>query len=312
MPATHVPVLLEEVIKFLDPKPNQNFIDGTLGDGGHAEAILERIGPEGKLLGFDLDEQALKTARERLKQFEERLILVRKNFSNMAEAARETNFPKADGILLDLGLRAAELEESGQGFSFERDEPLDMRFGGVSPSILFGAREETAADVINNRSAEELQKIFRDYGEERLAREIAAAIVERRQEKAFATTTDLREIILAVYRAKLKSKKEIPWIGGIHPATKVFQALRIEVNKELQNLRQALEAAPDLLAPHGRIAVISFHSLEDRIVKRAFRDDSRIKALTKKPITPSEAEIARNRRARSAKLRVAEYRGFSF
>lgn len=295
----HVPVLQEEVITLLTPKPGKHAIDGTLGDGGHAEKILERTSPDGKLLGIDLDPRALATAKKRLAKFGSRFLPVQGNFSGMEELAEREKFPKPSSILLDLGLRTAELEQSGRGFSFKRDEPLDMRFDPESPY--------TAARIVNNSSKVELATIFRSFGEEPLAEQIAEEIFFQRKKEPIVTSGRLAEIILSVYRHKLKSKKEIPWIGGLHPATRTFQALRIRTNDELEHLRAALPIALSMLCPGGRIAVISFHSLEDRIVKRFFKEQGQnIKILTKRPITPREEEIKQNPASRSAKLRVAE------
>lgn len=307
MVAYHVPVLQEEVITLLAPKSGEHAIDGTLGDGGHAEKILEATGPKGKLLGIDLDPRALETARKRLAKFGSRFSSVQGNFSSMEELATRENFENPSIILLDLGLRTAELETSGRGFSFKRDEPLDMRF---DPSGL-----QTAGSIVNDSSREELEKILRLFGEEPLAREIVGAIVLERKRDPITTTGQLLEIVLSAYRKKLKSKKEIPWIGGLHPATRTFQALRIRTNDELEHLRAVLPQATRLLRPLGRLAVISFHSLEDRIVKRFFKESSSTKVsddrqvlriLTKRPIVPSEEEIKQNPASRSAKLRVAE------
>lgn len=291
----------------LNPQPNENTIDGTLGDGGHAEKILDATGPKGKLLGIDLDPRALETARKRLAKFGSRFSSVQGNFSSMEELAMRENFEHPSIILLDLGLRTAELEASGRGFSFKRDEPLDMRF---DPSGL-----HTAGRIVNDSSREELEKILHLFGEEPLAREIVGAIVSRRKRDPITTTGQLSEIVLSVYRKKLKSKKDIPWIGGLHPATRTFQALRIKTNDELEHLRATLPQAVRLLGKGGRLAVISFHSLEDRIVKRFFKESSSTKVsddrqvlriLTKRPIVPSEEEIKQNPASRSAKLRVAE------
>lgn len=303
----HVPVLAKEVIELLNPQKGENAIDGTLGDGGHAEKILEATGPKGKLLGIDLDPRALETARKRLAKFGSRFSSVQGNFSSMEELAARENFENPSIILLDLGLRTAELEASGRGFSFKRDEPLDMRF---DPSGL-----HTAGRIVNDSSREELEKILNLFGEEPLAREIVGAIVLERKRDPITTTGQLSEIVLSAYRKKLKSKKEIPWIGGLHPATRTFQALRIRTNDELEHLRAVLPQAIRLLRPLGRLAVISFHSLEDRIVKRFFKESSSTKVsddrptlriLTKRPIVPSEEEIKQNPASRSAKLRVAE------
>lgn len=293
----HVPVLKEEALALLNPQKNENAIDGTIGDGGHGEAILEAIGPKGKLLGIDLDPKALETAKERLRRFEKRAILAQGNFSAMEEIAARVGFPTPDLILLDLGLRTAELESSGRGFSFKRDEPLDMRFDPENPA--------TASHIVNQSSKNELIAVFRSFGEEPLANEIAEGIISERKKNPIVRTNQLSEIILSAYRMKLKSKKEIPWIGGLHPATRIFQALRIRTNDELEHLRGALPQIKRLLKAGGRGAIISFHSLEDRIVKRFLKAQGNdIKILTKKPLIPDLEEIEKNPAARSAKLRV--------
>lgn len=293
----HVPVLEKEVLELLNPKTNEHAIDGTIGDGGHAQMILERTGPKGKLLGIDLDPRALETARKRLEKFGKRVTLTQGNFSSLEELAARENFENASIILLDLGLRTAELETSGRGFSFKRDESLDMRF---DPS-----QSVTAAHIINQASKEELMTILRAFGEEPLAAQIAEGIVSERKKEAIVRTGQLSEIVLSAYRRKLKSKKDIPWIGGIHPATRTFQALRIRTNDELEHLRAALPQTLRMLKPGGRLAVISFHSLEDRIVKRFFKENKdSINALNKKPLVASREEVSNNPASRSAKLRV--------
>lgn len=299
MHKTHYPVLKEEVLNLLRPLPDTNAIDGTLGDGGHSEEILRKISPKGRLLGIDLDPRALEFAAGRLEAFGKRFIAAQGNFSSMEELSAANNFPEPSSILLDLGLRTAELEESGRGFSFKRDEPLDMRFDPASPV--------TAAHLVNDLSEEELESVLRSFGEEPLAAQIAGEIVLQRRKEPIVTSGRLSEIVLSVYRKKLKSKKEIPWIGGLHPATRTFQALRIRTNDELEHLRAALPQAVRMLRPGGRLAIISFHSLEDRIVKRFFKEQgANLKILTKRPVVPGEEEIKENPPSRSAKLRVAE------
>jgi 16S rRNA (cytosine1402-N4)-methyltransferase len=298
----HSPVLVKEVLNYLNPQPNQNFIDCTIGDGGHAIAVLERLGPKGRLLGIDLDPEAIKDAQARLSaaNFQDRVILVNDNFKNLASIVAQYNFFPVQGVLLDLGFSSSTLER-GRGFSFEKDEPLDMRFNPKE-------ERETAAAIVNRWSESQLTMILKEYGEEPLANQIAKAIVIRRKKERILTSQQLSEIVLEVYRKKLKSKKKIPWIGGIHPATRTFQALRITVNEELQNLQEVLPKAIEVLELGGRLAVISFHSLEDKIVKNFFKDENEksLEIITKKPIIPSEEEIKINPRARSAKLRVAE------
>ncbi len=306
----HIPVLPNEITDLLQPKPNQNFIDCTLGDAGHAEMILGKTSPNGKLLGIDADPESLLRAKQYLYQFGERVVYARDNFVNLTKIVAENNFGPVNGILLDLGWSSPQFSERGRGFSFEKDEPLDMRYQGKSESQNPKSETtiETASEIVNHYHEEELARIFKTYGEENLSKEIAAAIVASRKKQPIERTSQLVEIILEVYQKKLHSTKQIPWIGGLHPATKVFQALRIEVNHELEILQQALPQAVEILCSGGHLAVISFHSLEDRIVKHYFTSiqNKLIKLVNKKPITASEEEIKRNPRARSAKLRVVE------
>ncbi|MEK7131203.1 MAG: 16S rRNA (cytosine(1402)-N(4))-methyltransferase RsmH [Patescibacteria group bacterium] len=292
----HEPVLLKEILESLDLKPNDNVVDCTLGDAGHSEAMLEKISPNGKLLGIELDAEAVLRAKGFLYRFENRAILVRNNFTNLKKIIDESNFGPVNAILMDLGWSSPQFAERGRGFSFQTDEPLDMRYSTTE--------KETAADIVNNGGEQELANIFKNFGEEKLNKEIAKAIVNYRKSKKLEKTGELTEIILQVYRTKLHSDKEIPWIGGLHPATKVFQALRMEVNHELENLKLALPQAVDLLTSGGRLAVITFHSLEDRIVKHYFKSNKQIKLINKKPIIATEAEVVANPKARSAKLRV--------
>lgn len=302
----HVPVLLTEVIDSLQLKSGMNVADCTLGDAGHSEAMLQKTSPDGKLLGVDADPESLLRAKQYLYDFGEpslpagrRVTFVRDNFVHLKEIISRENFFSIDAILMDLGWSSSQFAERGRGFSFEKDEPLDMRYGGDGP---------TAAEILNTYSQKELDLIFKNYGEEKLAKEIAASIVLRRGVAPLKTTSELVEMVLTVYRGKLHSTKEIPWVGGIHPATKVFQALRIAVNKELDVLKETLPQAISVLAPGGRLAVITFHSLEDRIVKHFFQaeENKTLKIITKKPITASAAELEANPSARSAKLRVIE------
>ena len=311
----HEPVMIKEVIEEMNPQPNENFIDCTLGNAGHTIGILKRTAPDGlpakagakrlragKILAFELDKKAIEEARQRLQSLsnsgEEDLLsrveIINDNFRNIKKYAGK--LPKIDGILADLGLRSGQIEESGKGFSFQKDEPLDMRFGGQGTS---------ASEIVNTYTTDELSDIFRKYGEEKNHRHIAKAIRQARKKKPIKTTGELVEIILEFYRRKLHSKKEVPWIGGIHPATRVFQALRIEANDELGALEQLLKEGVEILSPEGRIGIISYHSLEDRVVKRFYRTSPHLVAKTKKPIIPGEEEVQKNRRARSAKLRVA-------
>jgi len=296
----HVPVLLEEVIENLDLKGTSNVIDCTLGDAGHSEKILERI-QEGKLLGIDADVEAVLRAKQFLYRFEDQVVFVRNNFVNLKSIVEKNDF-KPNAILMDLGWSTPQFKERGRGFSFEGNEPLDMRYEEGNVEL------QTASELLNELSKDELEKIFREFGEEKFGDAIADKIVEKRKEKEFKTTSDLVEIVLRVYREKLKSDKEIPWVGGTHPSTKVFQALRIAVNKELEVLKSVLPDAVEVLEPGGRLAVITFHSLEDRIVKHFFQSIGGKEGviITKKPITASVEELKNNPSARSAKLRVFE------
>jgi 16S rRNA (cytosine1402-N4)-methyltransferase len=307
----HTPVLLEEVIKYLDPKSNQNFIDGTIGAGGHAEKILEKTGPNGKLIGFDMNPESINQAKKRLKKYKNRVFLYQSNYSKIERVTYEqSRIHKISGILLDLGISSFQLESKSGGFSFKISGILDMRFGGSE-------QELTAEEIVNKWPEKELVNILQNYGEERYSKTIAAEIVKTRKIKHILKTNELVEIIESVYSNKPKPKR-------IHPATKTFQALRIAVNDELNSLRRTLPQALNILSSKGRIAVISFHSLEDRIVKQFFRQETKaclcppefpvcrcahkkqLTILTKKVITPSLEETKQNSRARSAKLRVAE------
>ncbi len=298
----HVSVLVKDVIKLLDPKLGENFIDCTLGNGGHALAIIERLGTNGRFLGIDADEEAIKVTKLQIDNLQfsiKEAIIIKDNFINLKSIIQKNNFVPIHGILFDLGMRSEQLEESGRGFSFLRDELLDMRFDKEGDY-------ETAATILNSAQGEDLERIFRKFGEEKFSKDIAENIVSVRKKSKIATTSELVALILSVYRRRLHSKKEVPWIhGGIHPATRVFQALRIATNHELENLEKVLPDAVDLLTPGGRIAVISFHSLEDRIVKHFLRNRQDLKILTKKPIMPQDEETEINPRSRSAKLRVA-------
>ena len=309
----HIPVLLPEVIDALQLKPGMNVVDGTLGDGGHAEAILKRTAPTGKLLGIDADPESILRAKKFLHTYENRTLFVRDNFVGLADIVAKEGLGLVHGVILDLGWSTPQFEERRRGFSFLKpDEPLDMRYD-KRRQCAHQVRGEfyepcTAASIVNNTPEGELAKIFKEYGEEALAKDIAAAIIRKREEYEIETVQDLVNIVLGVYRRKLKSKKDIPWIGGLHPATKVFQALRIAVNDELEALEEALPQAIKVLSPGGRLAVITFHSLEDRMVKHTFKkaDQKTIRIITKKPIVPEPAEVGTNPRAGSAKLRVAE------
>jgi 16S rRNA (cytosine1402-N4)-methyltransferase len=290
---THIPVLLNEVLQCLDPQPNQNFIDCTLGFGGHTIALLEKIKPNGKILGIEWDNEKLKIENEKLKM-EERLKIVNDSYVNLREIVQRENFGSIDSILLDLGLSSWEISDSGRGFSFQKDEPLDMRFFANAQNDI------TARRIVNGWSEEELVRIFREYGQERFAKNIASNLVKIRKQQAIETTFQLVEVIQKSFPRSYK-------FGKAHFATRVFQALRIAVNDELRNLEKVLPQALEILKPGGKVAVISFHSLEDRLVKVFFREQVKlhqISLLTKKPLTPSLREIKDNPRSRSAKLRA--------
>ena len=294
MSIDHIPVMLKEVINYLDLEPGQTVIDGTVGLGGHALAMLERISPNGKLLGLDKDQANLKRAKLNLAPYKKQLTLVHDSYLNLKQIAYDQRYYPADAILLDLGFSSVHIEDSTRGFSFQHEGILDMRYDTD--------QELNASTILKTWSAEDLEKIFRQYGEERHARKIAQSIVQERTNLGDAIpTATLVEIIIRAVPGREKYNK-------IHPATRVFQALRIAVNNELNTLEQALPQVLGTLKPGGRLAVISFHSLEDRIVKQMFKkfDGTKIKIITKKPVVPTEEEVKKNPRARSAKLRVAE------
>ena len=301
----HSPVLLNEVLANLELNKKRVVVDATVGLAGHSKAMLEKMPKNGKLIAFDADKEHVKLAKKRLRKYSSQVTVIHANFSELEEKIAAQRCRGIDAILFDLGLASPHVDNPERGFSFMHEGPLDMRFD-VS-------QELTAAEVINNYSEKELVRIFQEYGEERFARKIARAIVARRKTRKFKTTKELARLI----------EKTVARQSRIHPATRVFQALRIEVNNELQSLKSALEQALKLLRPGGRIAVISYHSLEDRIVKRFFKEQAleyinlpeeettrmlkpQLKIITKKPILPSDEEIIENPRARSAKLRVAE------
>lgn len=290
MARAHQPVMVTEVLEALTIKPNGLYVDGTIGGGGHAGEIVSRL-EKGFLIGLDCDPTALEIARIQLKSFEDRVRLIHANFSRLAAVLDELGIAQVDGILLDLGVSLTQLDTAQRGLSFRLEGPLDMR--------LDPAQELRAADLLNSLDETELAKIFRTYGEERWAMRIARNIVRERRFTSIETTLDLVQIIERSIPAAVRRKSRI------HPATRVFQALRIAVNNELENLRQALETGCARLAPGGRFVVLSYHSLEDRIVKRYFRALAQGDEVhTWGPIRPSPQECARNPRARSAKLRV--------
>lgn len=306
----HKSVLLQEIIQFLDPKPGGVYIDATIGFGGHAEEILKKISSQGKLLGIDQDEEALGHIKSSLLPEYPNLTLKKANFTEIGKISKEMRLKSVEGIVADIGVSSYQLDRPDRGFSFKSDGPLDMR--------MDKSQELTAEKVINTYSENELVKIFSSYGEERLSKTIAREITAQRKKKLFESTLELAELIQVLYDKKgLKRAK-------IHPATRVFQSLRIEVNSELESLEKFLSQAIELLAPKGRLAVITFHSLEDRIVKDFYKKEAKgcicpseyplckcghvpqAKIITKKPVTPSDKEIRENPRARSAKLRVIE------
>ncbi len=307
----HIPVLQKEVIEYLDPKPNENFIDATFGFGGHSKEILKRNAPRGKVLGIELDPAIIKCLTPDVKHHK-RLILVNDSYSNLKEIVEKYNFRPINGILFDLGMSSWHLEKSGRGFSFQKDEPLDMRYNSLllrSSRPIRKRRKERrlrekglrAGEILNKFPEKEIERILREYGQERFAKKIAKKIIEERKAKPIQTTFQLVEIVKRAIPKRYQNQR-------IHPATRTFQALRIAVNDELENLRKALSQTLEVLKRGGRIVIISFHSLEDRIVKNFFRENSRkniLKVLTKKPITPSREEIQKNLRSRGAKLRAA-------
>ena len=289
--SVHVPVLKNEVLKYLNPKPNENFIDCTFGEGGHSIEILKRINPEGKILGIEVDPQLYEKVRLNFK--EKRLILVNDSYSNLKEIVKEKEFGLINGILFDLGISKWHLEESKRGFSFKKDEVLDMRY---DLNLKF-----TAQNIANEWPQIEIESILKEYGEERFAKKIAKEIVKARKLRKIKTTFQLVEIIKRATPSWCHHKK-------IHFATRTFQALRIAVNQELENLKSVLPQALEILEKGGRLVVISFHSLEDGIVKNFLKENSkkgRLKILTKKPQRPSVKEIKKNPQSRSAKLRAA-------
>jgi len=291
----HQTVLLHEAIDWLAIKDTHTVVDATLGSAGHARMIAERLGPKGVLIGLDADSEAVENAREKLKDVSPRVILVHANFRDLPEVLKKEGISEMDSVLFDLGWRTEQLE--GRGLSFLHDEPLLMTFNKNPPE---GAL--TARDILNTWSEVQIADLIYTWGEEHFSRHIAHAIVERRKERAVIRTHDLRDIVWYAVPVWYRKRR-------IHPATKTFQALRIAVNDEMHALAEALKNAQDLLAKNGRIAVISFHSIEDGLVKRAFKGFEAGEqgiVLTPKPIAPSREEIADNHRARSAKLRVYE------
>ena len=288
----HNPVLKKEVLEYLDPKPNENFIDCTVRQGGHARLILERTAPKGVILGIDQDQKQIENCRKELHDLKERIVLVNSSYINLKKIVEENRFGKISGILIDLGMSSWQLEESGRGFSFSKDEPLIMSYR---------ADALTAREILNKWPVEDLESIFEKYGEERFSRRIANRIADARKIRPIETTFQLVEIIKNALPRRYQ-------FGKIHFATRVFQALRIAVNNELDNIKIVLPQIFEALEKGGRAVMISFHSSEDRIVKNFLREKSKeeiIKILTKKPRTAGEDEIMANPRSRSAKLRAA-------
>ncbi len=285
--------MLDEIIEYLKPRAGKKYIDCTLGGAGYTTAIAKKIGEKGEVVAIDLDELAIKNAQALIREQKlNNITLINDNFKNLATVIggrfpKETRF---DGIVFDLGLSSAQLDDEARGFSFKGERPLDMSFGP--------ANNKSTEEIVNSYSLLELTRIFREYGEEKYAYQIAKAIVEERKIKRIRTTLELVSIVEKRIHFRFRSK--------IHPATRIFQALRMETNEELNSLLEVLPNAIELLKPKGRIVIVSFHSGEDRIVKRFFKAREDIEILTKRPLVPSDAETENNPRARSAKLRVAE------
>ena len=305
----HKSVLLKETVDSLCIRPDGIYVDGTLGGGGHAFEVCRRLGSGGRLIGIDQDQDAIAAASERLAPFGDRAVIVRSNYRQIQDVLEGLQIGRVDGIYLDLGVSSYQLDTAERGFSYREDAPLDMR--------MDRRNTQTAADLVNGCDESELYRIIRDYGEEKFAKNIAKHIVKARQEKPIETTGELTEIIKAAIPAKMRAT------GG-HPAKRTFQAIRIALNHELEVLDQSIDTMIQLLNPGGRLSIITFHSLEDRIVKNRFRENenpcicppdfpvcvcgrvSRGRVITRKPILPSEEELEENKRAKSAKLRVFE------
>lgn len=308
----HKSVLLEETVDSLEIKPDGIYVDGTLGGGGHASLVCSRLGKTGRLIGIDQDADAIKAASERLMPYKDQVTIVRSNYENIASVLSELGIENVDGIYLDLGVSSYQLDTVERGFTYREDAPLDMR--------MDQRNTQTAADIVNTYSEMELFRIIRDYGEDRFAKNIAKHIVRAREEKPFETTGELIEVIKAAIPAKVRAT------GG-HPAKRTFQALRIELNHELDVLNRSIDTMIDLLNPGGRLSIITFHSLEDRIVKTRFKNNenpcicppgfpvcmcgkkSKGHVVTRKPIVPSDQEVEENKRSKSSKLRVFEKAG---
>ena len=306
----HKSVLLNETIDGLNIKPDGIYVDGTLGGGGHAYEVCRRLGEKGSIVGIDQDAAAIEAASARLKDFGEKVTIVRSNYCDMKSKLHELGIDKVDGIVLDLGVSSYQLDTAERGFSYREDAPLDMR--------MDTRQKMTARDIVNDYTEPDLYRVIRDYGEDKFAKNIAKHIVQARAVKPVETTAELSEIIRASIPMKFQKKSG-------HPAKRTFQAIRIELNRELDVLRDSLDDMIDLLNPGGRLCIITFHSLEDRIVKSAFRKNenpctcppdfpvcvcgkkSKGSIITKKPILPSEEELEYNSRSKSAKLRIFEH-----
>lgn len=309
MEFVHKSVLLDETVNGLNIKPDGIYVDGTLGGGGHAYEVCRRLGKQGSIVGIDQDEAAIEAAGFRLKDFGEKVTIVRSNYCNMKSKLQELGIDKVDGIVLDLGVSSYQLDTAERGFSYREDAPLDMR--------MDTRQKMTARDIVNDYSEMELYRVIRDYGEDKFAKNIAKHIVIAREKEPIETTGQLTEIIRQAIPMKYQKKSG-------HPAKRTFQAIRIELNRELEVLRDSLDDMIELLNPGGRLCIITFHSLEDRIVKSAFKKNenpcacppdfpvcvcgkkSKGSIITRKPILPSEEELANNSRSKSAKLRIFE------
>jgi 16S rRNA (cytosine1402-N4)-methyltransferase len=305
----HKSVLLDETIDMLNIKPNGIYVDGTLGGGGHSFEICKRLGDNGRLIGIDQDEAAIIAGNERLKDYKDKVTIVRSNYSDMKQVIKNLGIEKVDGILLDLGVSSYQLDTPERGFSYRENAPLDMR--------MDTRNDKTAKDIVNGYSEFDLYRIIRDYGEDKFAKNIAKHIVRVREEKQIETTDELTEAIKAAIPMKIR-------MNTGHPAKKTFQAIRIELNRELEVLSKSLDDMVEMLNEDGRICIITFHSLEDRIVKSCFRKNedpctcppnfpvcvcgnkSKGNVITRKPLIPTEEEIINNKRAKSSKLRVFE------
>lgn len=305
----HVSVLLQETVDGLNVKPDGIYVDGTLGGGGHSYEVCTRLGAKGSIIGIDQDEAAIEAASIRLKDFGEKVTIVRSNYCDMKSRLHELGIDKVDGIMLDLGVSSYQLDTADRGFSYREDAPLDMRMDQRS--------EMTARDIVNDYSEMDLYRVIRDYGEDKFAKNIARHIVRERAKRPIETTGELTEVIRHAIPMKFQKKTG-------HPAKRTFQAIRIELNRELDVLRDSLDDMIDMLNPEGRLCIITFHSLEDRIVKSAFKKNenpctcpsdfpvcvcgkvSKGRVITRKPILPSEEEMEVNSRSKSAKLRIFE------